>query len=278
MGFGHKGSPVRCRSVCASNGKKLLASISINRKQFPRDVSHVRRLTANLDASISAGCLSGRPLRVVRRAMGCRQPKVQQTSANGEAAMTTVAVVTAGSGDTYRIERVYLDRDQAYGFAQDCNGIAPVEPVQVEEWQHGARRRPTTGRTGGGPSGGRGCRSASVAVSCGTPRRRTARRLRHPPGKGGPGTQCRSQGSAIANSPGCPRSRWRACRTEKVAETSGRRLPRSEPTWRESKEVISALCGSGWKQTGVVTRHCRPSCVMIGPWIDTPWNGSATTS
>ena len=32
--------------------------------------------------------------------------------------MTTVSVVTAGSGDTYRIERVYLDRDQAYGFAR----------------------------------------------------------------------------------------------------------------------------------------------------------------
>ena len=52
--------------------------------------------------------------------------------------MTTVYVVTAGSGDTYRIERVYLDRDQAYGFAQDYNGIAPVEPVQVEEWETGA--------------------------------------------------------------------------------------------------------------------------------------------
>ena len=52
--------------------------------------------------------------------------------------MTTVYVVTAGSGDTYHIERVYLDGDQAYGFAQDYNGIAPVEPVQVEEWQVGA--------------------------------------------------------------------------------------------------------------------------------------------
>ena len=46
--------------------------------------------------------------------------------------------VHAHSGDSYRIERVYLDRDQAYGFAQDYNGIVPVEPVQVEEWQVGA--------------------------------------------------------------------------------------------------------------------------------------------
>jgi hypothetical protein len=52
--------------------------------------------------------------------------------------MATVYVVTAGSGDTYRIERVYLDGEQAYGFAQDYNGIVPVEPVQVEEWQIGA--------------------------------------------------------------------------------------------------------------------------------------------
>ena len=52
--------------------------------------------------------------------------------------MTTVFVVAAGSGDSYRIERVYLDSDQAYGFAQACNGIGPLEPVQVEEWQIGA--------------------------------------------------------------------------------------------------------------------------------------------
>ena len=52
--------------------------------------------------------------------------------------MATVYVMTAGSGETYRIERVYLDRDEAYKFAQNYNGIAPVEPAQVEEWQIGA--------------------------------------------------------------------------------------------------------------------------------------------
>ena len=52
--------------------------------------------------------------------------------------MATVSVVTAGSGDSYRIELVYLDAEQAHGFAQDYNGIAPVEPVQVEERQAGA--------------------------------------------------------------------------------------------------------------------------------------------
>ena len=54
--------------------------------------------------------------------------------------MTTVYVVTAGSGDAYHIERIYLDGDEAYGFAQAYNGIAPVEPVHVEEWQTGAPR------------------------------------------------------------------------------------------------------------------------------------------
>ena len=57
--------------------------------------------------------------------------------------MATVYVVTAGSGDTYRIERVYLDRDEAYDFAEAYNGTAPNEPVQVEEWEPGA---PRTGR------------------------------------------------------------------------------------------------------------------------------------
>jgi hypothetical protein len=52
--------------------------------------------------------------------------------------MTTVYVITAGSGGTCRIERIYLDRDEAYGFAQDYNGIAPIEPVQVNEWETGA--------------------------------------------------------------------------------------------------------------------------------------------
>ncbi len=52
--------------------------------------------------------------------------------------MTTVYVVTAGSGDTYRIERIFLDSQEAYGFAQAYNGIAPVEEMQVEEWQTGA--------------------------------------------------------------------------------------------------------------------------------------------
>jgi hypothetical protein len=61
-----------------------------------------------------------------------------QSSGSGEPAMATVYVVTAGSGDTYRIERGYLDRDQACEFAHDYNGIAPNDTVQVEGRQDGA--------------------------------------------------------------------------------------------------------------------------------------------
>ena len=61
------------------------------------------------------------------------------TGALHDVATATVFAVTAGSGDGYRIERVYLDGEQgAYGFARDYNGIAPVGTVQVEEWQVGA--------------------------------------------------------------------------------------------------------------------------------------------
>jgi hypothetical protein len=52
--------------------------------------------------------------------------------------MTTVYVVTAVGGDTYRIEGVDLDSDQAHRFAQDYNGMVPNEPVRVEEWRTGA--------------------------------------------------------------------------------------------------------------------------------------------
>ena len=135
--------------------------------------------------------------------------------------MRMVDAITAGSGDTYRIERVYLDRDKACGLAQDCNEIAPVEPVQVKEWRSGARRRPTAGRTGGGPSGGRGCRSASVTISHVTPRRRTAQRLRLPPTRVDRG---RNAGAKVVHRKltGVPKVEVASLSNEKVAETSGR--------------------------------------------------------
>src|SRR5258707_8320176 len=97
----------------------------------------MRSLRAILMPQISASCLPERPRGLSDVAIGGLSDW-SPTSENGEAAMATVYVVTAGSGESYRIERVYLDREQAYGFAQAYNGIAPVEPVQVGEWQDGA--------------------------------------------------------------------------------------------------------------------------------------------
>ena len=47
--------------------------------------------------------------------------------------VTAVYVVTAGSGESYRIDRVYLYADQAYGSVEAYNGIALVEPVQATD-------------------------------------------------------------------------------------------------------------------------------------------------
>ena len=43
-------------------------------------------------------------------------------------------MVTAGCGESHRIERIYLvEADQANGFVETFNGIALVEPVQATE-------------------------------------------------------------------------------------------------------------------------------------------------
>jgi hypothetical protein len=76
----------------------------------------------------------GRFLRLGTAIVGDWDPPTSGRSA----AMATVYLVTAGSADTYRVERVYLDRDEAYGFAAAYNGVAPIEPVHVEEWASGA--------------------------------------------------------------------------------------------------------------------------------------------
>ena len=128
--------------------------------------------------------------------------------------MATVYVITAGSGDTYRIERVYLDADQAYGFAQDYNGIAPVEGAGAE-WR--PARHAYEARTGV-RSGGRGCRSASVAGRCGTPTRANGLTTSPSAKSGGPGRRCPTPRWCAGNWPGCPGSRWSGLSREKVEE------------------------------------------------------------
>ena len=111
--------------------------------------------------------------------------------------MTTVYVVTAGSGDSYRIERVYLDSDQAYGFAQDYNGIARSN----RSGGGMAERAPpasTTARTGA-RSGGRAAGQQAARRAAAHRRGRTVRRLRHPPGMVDRGGAARRQGGAPGN-------------------------------------------------------------------------------
>ena len=209
-------------------------------------------------------------------AIGCWQTEVHQR--RREAAMTTVYVVTAGSGDSYRIERVYLDGDQAYGFAQDYNGIAPVEPVQVEEWQIGApparlRRPLLAGGVVGAHPGQQASRGAAAHR-----RGRTVRRLRHPPGVvdrrgaarghgGAPGT---GRGAEDRGGRACPRRRWR--------RSSGTRSPRSAPSWPESRGNNFRYFVRRMERNGHSDSTLPPWSVMMTAWTDAPWNGSATTS
>ena len=172
--------------------------------------------------------------------------------------MTTVYVVTAGSGESYRIERVYLDGDQAYGFAQDYNGIAPVEPVQVEEWQDrcpaGRLRRPLLAR---GVVGAR-------AVS----KRRGV--LRHTDeGERFDDFAIRQEwwtGDALPEAKvvrrelaGVPKIEVVGLSKEKVEETVlGRGHPGQGRPGRSTQEITSALSCDRRNKTGMATRHCRP--------------------
>src|SRR6478752_4912748 len=111
-------------------------------------------------------------------------------------AMATVYVVTAASGESYRIERVYLDSEQAYGFAQDYNGITPVEPCSGGRM---AGRCPAVGLRrpllAGGMVGAGAGRQAARRVAAHR-RGRTVRRLRHPPAVVDWGCPARSHGGA----------------------------------------------------------------------------------
>ena len=158
--------------------------------------------------------------------------------------MATVYVVTAGSGESYRIERVYLDGDLAYGFAQDVQRHCPGGDRC--RWRNGRsvpRRRSTTARTGG-RSGGRACRSAKRRGAAAAHRRgRTVRRLRHSASNGGLGTLCPRPRWCAGNWPGYPGSRWRACSKDKVEELFWDTVTqvRAELAGR-TQEIISARC------------------------------------
>ena len=131
--------------------------------------------------------------------------------------MATVYVVTAGSGDSYRIERVYLDGDQAYRFAQDYNGIAPVDPVQVEEWQAGAPPAAYDGPYWRAEWWARDAGRQAARGAAAYRRGRPVRRLRHPPGMVDRRRAARGQGGAPGTGRGTQDRGGRASK-EKVEE------------------------------------------------------------
>ena len=111
--------------------------LSIYCRWYPHDMSREGYQTGKSVTGFKAVAFPDVPPRldgVVSGSLSDWSPPAE----TGEAAMATVYVVTAGSGETHHIERVYLGADLAYGFAHDYNGSAPVEPVAVEKWQVGA--------------------------------------------------------------------------------------------------------------------------------------------
>jgi hypothetical protein len=91
-----------------------------------------------------------------------------------DAAMATVYVATAGKRDTYRIGRSTSTLTRRTGSKKNTTLL---RQLSLFRWRNGRtvpRRGFTTADTGG-RSGGRVSQSVSVALSCGTPRRRAIR-------------------------------------------------------------------------------------------------------
>ena len=139
--------------------------------------------------------------------MGVQTPNVSKPANTGAAITDGIGGHRAAS-DTDRIERVYLDGDHAHGFTHDDNG-----PYWRAEWwaqvpvsKRGAQLRDT--RDGERPND----------VDFRQPRWSRGR--------------CRSQGRHRKLT-GVPKAEVAGLSNKKVAETSGTRLPSSEPNWRE---------------------------------------------
>ena len=185
--------------------------------------------------------------------------------------------MTAGSGESYRIERVYLDADAAYGFAQAYNGIAPVEPIQVEEWQVGAPPSVYDGPYW------RAEWWARVPVS----KRRGA--LRHTDeGERFDDFAIRQEwwtGDALPEATvvrrelaGVPKIEVIGRSKEKVEELFWDTITQAQPSWPESRGNNLPDFVRRREQNGHGGSTFPSSCAMMPAWIDAPWNGSATTS
>ena len=140
-----------------------------------------------------------------------------------------------------------------------------------------APRPPPTTAPSGVRSGGRASRSPSGAGRRGTPTRVNGLTTSTSAGSGGPARRCRRPRWCAGNWPGCRRWRWSACRRRRWRDCSGTGSPRSGPTWPEYlgndlRSFVRRTERNGYGNSAL------PPRVMIGPWSDLPWNGSATTS
>ena len=191
--------------------------------------------------------------------------------------MATVYLVTAGSGDSYHIERVYLDGDQAYGFAQDYNGMAPIEPVQVEEWQSGAPPGAYDGPYWRAEWWAR-VPVSKRRVSCGKPALGNASTTSPSAKNGGPETPCRTPRWCAGNWPGYRGSRWWVVQGEGGGTVLGDGDPGQGRVGRGTQEMISARSRKKWKEIGHSDSTLPLWCGMMPAWIHALWNGWAITS
>ena len=167
--------------------------------------------------------------------------------------MTTVYVVAAGSGDSYRIERVYLNAEQAYGFARDYGraGGSGAGGGMADRRPAGRLRRPATGARSGGPAS----RSPSVASML----RRTDE------GERFDDFAIRQEwwtGEALPDATvvrrelaGVPKNEVVGLSKEKVEELFWDTITQVRAG---IQEIISAILCVGWKEPGMAARLCGP--------------------
>ena len=139
---------------------------------------------------ILAGRPSGRPFGVGRTRDGEQTPKVSKPT-------------TTGGGDDDGV-----GGHRAVRTPTASNGCTSTVTMRT------GLLTTTTDHTGAaGRVVSAGARSASVALRCGTPATASGATTSTSADKGGAGDALPEPRSAIANSPGDPRPRWRACRT-----------------------------------------------------------------
>ena len=172
--------------------------------------------------------------------------------------MATVYVVTAGSGDTYRIERVYLDGDAGVrvrpGLQRHRAGGTGSGGGMAGRCPAGRLRRPLLARGVVGARAGRKRRSMLRHTDEGERFDDFAIRQEWWTGDALPEAKVVRRELA-----GVPKIEVVGLSKEKVEETLlGRGHPGQGRPGRRPEEIISAISCGGWKEMGMAARLCRP--------------------